>query len=74
MKINVAFPATGCQKLFEIHDELKVKLDPYTKAVIGLFMNSICVWKMMASATMDYLKGQMSALKKARCSMNCRFF
>jgi len=26
MKINVAFPATGCQKLFEIHDELKVKI------------------------------------------------
>jgi len=27
MKINVAFPATGCQKLFEIHDELKVVAD-----------------------------------------------
>jgi len=27
MKINVAFPATGCQKLFEIHDELKVILE-----------------------------------------------
>jgi small subunit ribosomal protein S6e len=25
MKINVAFPATGCQKLFEINDELKVR-------------------------------------------------
>ena len=24
MKINVAFPATGCQKLFEINDEHKV--------------------------------------------------
>ena len=24
MKINVAFPATGCQKLFEINDEIKV--------------------------------------------------
>jgi len=25
MKINVAFPATGCQKLFEINDEIKVR-------------------------------------------------
>ena len=25
MKINVAYPATGCQKLFEINDELKVR-------------------------------------------------
>ncbi len=25
MKINVAFPATGCQKLFEINDEHKVR-------------------------------------------------
>lgn len=26
MKINVAFPATGCQKLFEVNDEIKVSL------------------------------------------------
>merc|ERR1711973_61768 len=25
MKINVAYPATGCQKLFEINDEIKVR-------------------------------------------------
>ena len=25
MKINVAYPATGCQKLFEINDEHKVR-------------------------------------------------
>ncbi len=25
MKINVAYPATGCQKLFEINDEHKVE-------------------------------------------------
>ena len=25
MKINLSFPATGCQKLLEIADELKVK-------------------------------------------------
>ena len=25
MKINVAYPATGCNKLFDIHDELKVR-------------------------------------------------
>jgi len=25
MKINVSYPATGCQKLFEIHDEHKVR-------------------------------------------------
>merc|ERR1712121_540612 len=25
MKLNVSFPATGCQKLFEIHDEHKVR-------------------------------------------------
>merc|ERR1719422_1444397 len=25
MKLNVAFPATGCQKLFEINDEHKVR-------------------------------------------------
>ena len=24
MKINLSFPATGCQKLIEINDELKV--------------------------------------------------
>jgi small subunit ribosomal protein S6e len=25
MKINIAYPATGCQKLFEFHDELKIR-------------------------------------------------
>jgi len=25
MKLNVAFPATGCQKIFEINDEIKVR-------------------------------------------------
>ena len=27
MKINMSFPATGCQKLLEITDELKVMTD-----------------------------------------------
>jgi len=27
MKINLSFPATGCQKLVEIADELKVEFD-----------------------------------------------
>ena len=25
MKINVAYPATGCQKLLDIHDEHKIR-------------------------------------------------
>ena len=34
MKINVAFPATGCQKLFEINDELKVR--PFYEKRMGM--------------------------------------
>jgi small subunit ribosomal protein S6e len=34
MKINVAFPATGCQKLFEIHDEHKVR--PFYEKRMGM--------------------------------------
>merc|ERR1711956_139143 len=33
MKINVAFPATGCQKLFEINDEIKVR--PFYEKCMG---------------------------------------
>ena len=34
MKINLSFPATGCQKLVEIADELKVRPDPGRKEKI----------------------------------------
>ena len=42
MKINVAFPATGCQKLFEINDEHKVsQSEMICESVSGLQTNGI---------------------------------
>jgi len=46
MKINVAFPATGCQKLFEIHDELKVR--PFYEKRMGMEVDAATLgdeWK-----------------------------
>jgi small subunit ribosomal protein S6e len=46
MKINVAFPATGCQKLFEIHDELKVR--PFYEKRMGMEVDALTLgeeWK-----------------------------
>ena len=46
MKINVAYPATGCQKLFEIHDELKVR--PFYEKRMGMEVDAATLgdeWK-----------------------------
>ena len=39
MKLNVAFPATGCQKLFEINDEHKARqITPQRKSIFEIFI------------------------------------
>ena len=39
MKINVAYPATGCQKLFEINDEHKARqITPQRKSIFEIFI------------------------------------
>merc|ERR1712050_602033 len=46
MKLNVAFPATGCQKLFEINDEHKVR--PFYEKRMGQDVDASCLgdeWK-----------------------------
>eukprot|EP00096_Caligus_rogercresseyi_P009036 TRINITY_DN299_c0_g1_i1.p1 TRINITY_DN299_c0_g1~~TRINITY_DN299_c0_g1_i1.p1 ORF type:complete len:246 (-),score=82.04 TRINITY_DN299_c0_g1_i1:78-815(-) len=46
MKLNVSFPRTGCQKLFEIHDEHKVR--PFYEKRMGQEVEAGCLgdeWK-----------------------------
>lgn len=46
MKINVAYPVTGCQKLFEINDEMKVR--PFYEKRMGMEVDAATLgdeWK-----------------------------